>query len=376
MAGEGNFGPILVTGGGGCLGSTIVETLLADGAFSPVISSFEPNVDNRCIPGAIYHNCDISNSVQFTKLLDTFKPRVVMHTVSAGFFSPPETHYRTTYELSKQLIDIVRKHPSVQALVYTSTAEAVDMKPEYNSRPVREDQIKLHTLHSGPNAYSRTKAAIDALVRETNTPEATKNTTGNYENQLLTNVLRVTGMYGPRDRLTVVELLSLVNTPRTWFQIGPNKLTHDWIHLDNCARAHVLAAKALMRTSGPRADGEAFFVSDGKPKPFWDFAQLVWREAGDANWAVDGPHRAMEIPIWLVLFVVGTMEWAFWIFTFGYVRPTSRRETFEYIKTGCWFDIGKARDVLGYEPKFDTDEGMRRTIQWFKDNEGWDKKLS
>jgi sterol-4alpha-carboxylate 3-dehydrogenase (decarboxylating) len=100
----------------------------------------------------------------------------------------------------------------------------------------------------------------------------------------------------------------------------------------------------------------------------------MWKEAGDANWATDGPHRVIQIPIWLVLFVVGAMEWAFWIFTFGYVRPTSSRGTFEYLKTGCWFDIRKAREVLGYEPEFDTDEGMRRTIQWFQDNRGWDKK--
>jgi sterol-4alpha-carboxylate 3-dehydrogenase (decarboxylating) len=62
--------------------------------------------------------------------------------------------------------------------------------------------------------------------------------------------LRVAGIYDPRNRLTMLPMLSFVNTPKTWFQIGPNNLVHDWIYIDNCARAHVLAAKALLRPHG------------------------------------------------------------------------------------------------------------------------------
>ncbi|KAF2636078.1 NAD(P)-binding protein [Massarina eburnea CBS 473.64] len=247
------------------------------------------------------------------------------------------------------------------------------MKPDYNSRPLREEQVVLHSLHSGPNAYSRTKAAVDALVIDNNTPEALSNTSRDFRDQLLTCSLRVTGLYGPRDRLTIGEMLSLVNTPKTRYQIGPNKLVHDWIHVENCARAHVLAAKALVSPGDERVDGEAFFISDGKPLKFWDFARKVWEEGGDTNWAASGPHKVVQIPFWVVLFAVGVLEWTFWIFTVGLVRPKSSRMTFEYMKTGCWLDIGKAKRILGYEPLFDTEQGLKQTIGWFMENEGWDK---
>ena len=30
-------------------------------------------------------------------------------------------------------------------------------------------------------------------------------------------------------------------------------------------------------------------------------------------------------------------------------------------------DIGRARAVLGWEPRVDTDEGLRHTLKWFRD---------
>lgn len=228
------------------------------------------------------------------------------------------------YDLSKQFIAAVKRHPSVQAFVYTCTTEAVTLHPSHNDHPVREDEVGIYSLNHGPMVYSRTKAAIDAIVRESNPPEAYSNSTGDYTDQLLTAVLRVTGLYGPRDKLTIVELLKLVNTPKTQYQIGPNTLLHDWMYVDSCAMAHMLAAKALIRPpTSHRADGEAFTISDGSPTKFWDFTRKVWKEAGDTNWALDGPHKVVQIPFWVVLFGVGMLEWLYWIFTLGLLRPKS-----------------------------------------------------
>ena len=31
-------------------------------------------------------------------------------------------------------------------------------------------------------------------------------------------------------------------------------------------------------------------------------------------------------------------------------------------------DVGKARDLLGYEPRVDLEEGLGRTIQWYREH--------
>jgi len=46
----------------------------------------------------------------------------------------------------------------------------------------------------------------------------------------------------------------------------------------------------------------------------------------------------------------------------GTVRMLARRGT---------YSIDKARRLLGYEPKVDLDEGMRRTEQWLTDRGLW-----
>jgi sterol-4alpha-carboxylate 3-dehydrogenase (decarboxylating) len=360
-----NLGPILVTGGTSYLGSHIVETLLADGPYPPVVSSVEPQVNfSRRVEEATYHDCDLLDPRQVDALLDKVKPRAVVHTLGANFFAPPKDHYRITYDLSRHFIVAVKKHPSVQALVFTSTVEAVALRPSDNDHPVREDEIGTYSLNHGPMVYSRVKAAIDTLVRESNTPEAFSNVTGNYSNQLLTAVIRMTGMYGPRDGQAIEAMLELVNTPKTQFQTGPNELVHDWCYVYNAASVHMLAAKALIRPpTEERADGQAFNVSDGSPTKFWDFARMIWKEAGDANWADNGPHKVKVVPFWVVLYGMSLMEWLYWIFTFGLLRPKSTTATFSYMKTGCWMDISKARRVLGYEPLVDTKEGIKRTVQ-------------
>ena len=36
-----------------------------------------------------------------------------------------------------------------------------------------------------------------------------------------------------------------------------------------------------------------------------------------------------------------------------------------------WANISKAKRLLGWQPKVDFDEGMRRTVQWYLANKKW-----
>jgi nucleoside-diphosphate-sugar epimerase len=40
-----------------------------------------------------------------------------------------------------------------------------------------------------------------------------------------------------------------------------------------------------------------------------------------------------------------------------------------------WADITKAKTLLGWEPKVPLEEGIKRTVQWFKENWDWLKEI-
>lgn len=40
-----------------------------------------------------------------------------------------------------------------------------------------------------------------------------------------------------------------------------------------------------------------------------------------------------------------------------------------------WADISKARDVLGWQPQVRLEEGIKRTVEWTRDNWDWVKNI-
>jgi sterol-4alpha-carboxylate 3-dehydrogenase (decarboxylating) len=70
-----------------------------------------------------------------------------------------------------------------------------------------------------------------------------------------------------------------------------------------------------------------------------------------------------------VSFVVGLVEWAYWIAR----EPEVTRFILRYLTLGYSFDISKARERLGYRPLVTVDEGVKRSVKWAMAN-GWEKK--
>lgn len=134
----------------------------------------------------------------------------------------------------------------------------------------------------------------------------------------------------------------------------------DFLSVKNAASAHVLAYKALMAPNAASGvAGEAFFITDGKPIPFWDFSRKVWAAAGDRT----PPDEIKVVPAWLVLGLAIAVEWMYWVFTFGQKTPQFLRSyTIRYVTEERTFSIEKARTILGYEPEDEMDEGIETGV--------------
>lgn len=69
------------------------------------------------------------------------------------------------------------------------------------------------------------------------------------------------------------------------------------------------------------------------------------------------------MPMELVCFFMGIWEFIYWIFTFG-GEPEVKAKMLRYTGQVRTFDITKARERLGYEPRVSIDEGFRRAVDW------------
>ena len=117
-----------------------------------------------------------------------------------------------------------------------------------------------------------------------------------------------------------------------------------------------------------RVDGEACTVSDGEPVRYWDFARKLWAAAKGQDSAQQG--RVIAIPWWIIDLAGAANEWLYYIFTLGHRTPLFGRYRYSYLREGAWMDISKARLRLGYTPQVGTDQGIRLTAEWFRQQSG------
>src|SRR5439155_139238 len=104
---------------------------------------------------------------------------------------------------------------------------------------------------------------------------------------------------------------------------GDGKQSRDFTYIDNVVEANVLAARA------PAASGEAFNVGCGERVSLLDIIDRLEKLLGKPLKRRHTPTRAGDVPHTLA-------------------------------------DIGKARRLMDYTPLVDFDEGLRRTVDFFK----------
>ena len=132
--------------------------------------------------------------------------------------------------------------------------------------------------------------------------------------------------------------------------MGDNTNKVDYSYVGNIADAHILAADRICDTivnvyDTPTAppdlvSGEAFFLSDGVPRPYWDFPRLVWKHLGD-----DGKDIVI-LPRWLCFVFAFFSEMSCSIFG---GTPSFPKFTINFATREQWYSINKVRfSFLGF----------------------------
>lgn len=351
---------VLVVGGSGFLGFHIVRCLLEDPDCSTVtVLSRNPN-RNR-LPGVSYHAGDISNPEKVQSLLDELKPHVIIHAASpVGHVTGNSSTYReTNIKGTANLLACAAQAPSTIAFVYTSSSVVI----VGSEHKFADESSPVLNASSDVDEYAKTKAIADTLVLEASD-------SGNeVEKGLRTACIRIATLYGERDTQATPNILGILQQGEVQLQLGENTNLYDWVHVENAATAHVLAAKALLVEAAStkevhkavKVSGEAFFITDDAPMPFWDMPRKMWAAAG---------HPVSTDKIWVIptnwaLRSAMTFEWIVWAFSFGTKRPQGfSRQVVEYCCLTHTYCIDKAKKRLGYMAHDIVEEGVRQAVAW------------
>lgn len=324
---------VLVTGGGGFVGSHIARQVLAQGVECLVLGrNTYPALESlgvTCLRGDV---CDASFVAKSTEGVDT-----VFHVAAmAGIWGQWRDYYRINVQGTKNVLAACRAN-SVARLVYTSTPSVV-----FSGRDIHNGNEQLPYASRCLCHYATSKVMAEKLVLEG----------GGGSSMPLCCAIRPHLVWGPGDPHLIPRLL-LRGRQKQLKKVGSGANMVDISYVENVAEAHLLAARNLETTRS--AAGQAYFISQGEPVNLWEWINELFLD-------FDIPPVRHQVPFAVAYWGGALLEGLHSLF--GSARePKMTRFLAEQLAKSHSFSIAKARKDLGYTPRISTEEGMRRLIK-------------
>ena len=166
-------------------------------------------------------------------------------------------------------------------------------------------------------------------------------------------ILRPTGVYGPRERDYFMMAKSI--KAHTDFAVGFKQQDITFVYVTDVVQAVFLALEK-------GKTGRCYFLSDGEVYQSSTFSNLIRQELGNPWWI------RITAPLWLLRIITFFGEHIGHLT--GKVTALNNDKYYIMRQRNWRCDIEPARQELGYEPQVKLEEGVRRSIKWYKDN-GW-----
>jgi len=317
---------VLVTGGGGFLGSAVCRQLAALG--HDVVAFQRRPATHLESHGVSSIEGDISDIDALSKAAEGCD--ALVHTAGkAGIWGKPEDFRRINVDGTSNVIRTCREH-SIPYLVHTSSPSVVHVGGDIAGA---DESLPLATEFSAP--YPETKAEAERLVIAAN------------DEQLKTTALRPHLIWGPGDPHILPRLRDKARGGKLALP-APDKII-DTVFVENAALAHVMALQELMGTA--RCAGKAYFITNNEPMPQGEIIGKLLAALG-----IDVKIRAVPAS---VAMTAGTLCETAWR-TFNLKgEPPVTRFSVEQLATAHWFNTTAAEKDFGYIPPTTIAEGLK-----------------
>ena len=331
---------ILVTGGAGFIGGNFVLDWIATTG-GPVVNldklTYAGNLETlKSLEGDDRHTFvqgDICDRALIDSLFSTYKPRAIVHFAAESHVDRsihgPGEFVRTNVEGTFTLLEAAR--------TYWNGLEG-DVKANFRFHHVSTDEVYgslgpndppfTETNTYEPNSpYSASKAASDHLVRAWHhtygLPVTTSNCSNNY------------GPYHfPEKLIPLMIANALAGKPLPIY--GDGQQIRDWLYVtDHCSAIRTILAKGKV--------GEVYNVGGWNEKPNIDIVKTIIALLDELKPSPEGSYAR------LITYVTD--------------RPGHDRR--------YAIDARKIERDLGWKPAETFETGIRKTVQWYLDNQAW-----
>ena len=312
--------PVLVTGATGLVGSWVVKRLLRVGAdVVCLVRDWVPQselVRSGDLDRVKVVRGDVRDQARLEAALGEYEIDTVLHLAAQTIVGIANRNPVSTFETNIQgtwaLLEACRRSPRVKQIVVASSDKAYG---DQEQLPYTET-----TPLQGRHPYDVSKSCADLIAH-----------TYAITYGLPVAITRCGNFYGGGDlnwnRIVPGTIRSLLREERPVIR-SDGRFVRDYFYVEDGAAAYLLLAEQL--ATRPELRGEAFNFSNEIQITVLD---LVERITG----------------------LMGSM-----------LQPDVRNEASNEIRHQ-YLSAAKARRLLGWRPLFTLDEGLRETVQWYKE---------
>ena len=342
---------ILVTGGAGFIGSALVRYIINDTDNSVInidkltyagnLSSLESVINN---PRYSFEKVDICNALEIQRIFKQYKPDIVMHLaaeshVDRSINSPSEfmkTNIMGTFTLLEQSRKYWKNYKKEKKGTFIfhhiSTDEVYGDLPHPDNQSVDLPLFTETSSYNPSSPYSASKASSDHLVRAWNKtyglPTLVTNCSNNY------------GPYHYPEKLIPLMILNaLKGKPLTLYSKG-NQI-RDWLYVEDHARA-------LLLVSMKGRVGETYNIGGHNEKTNIEVVKTICKLLEELAPLKDSSLNISKYES---------------LITFVKDRPG---HDLRYA-----INAKKIQKELGWSPKETFESGIRKTVEWYVENQSW-----
>lgn len=323
---------VLVTGSNGFIGSHLVEKLVSKkyNVFCLIRKSSDLKWIEHLPVKFVY-----GDIIDYNSLIPVVKQMDYVYHLGGIVRARTEAEFeRVNCDGTRNLLEACRLYNAqLKRFVFVSSQAAAGPSP--NGIPLTEDK-EPHPI----SAYGRSKLKAEAVVM-------------NYADFFPVTIIRPPSVYGSRDDaiFVIFKMIKYRLKPL----VGWKEKKISLVHIDDLVRGICLAAEH------PQAENQKFFIVNPAEYDWLEMMNLISRIMKKKAMVVRIPELLLDVMAWFNEKLSRI---------FNYDAVLNMEKAWE-MKQNYWLiSNSKAKKLLGFEPKVELEDGIEKTVDWYK-NQGW-----